>query len=873
MPALVQPHSQDGVAGLQERREDGDVGRRARVRLDVGVVRAEQLLGPVDGELLHDVHILAAAVVALAGVALGVLVGQHRPLRFEHGAGDDVLRRDQFQLVVLPAFLFLDGGIDLRVGLRQRRVPPDQVFVLLTHEVMFQKGQSVAPSKSFCAFALMIHHSGGKLQGKAAALLQTCCLTCLDAVPLGNSYQWCEQEYRRTLEWLTEMPPLSAHGIDNAVTHLSTSQAFVHYTLFVSMMALGAAFVFFLVSKEKILPEYRGTLTTSALICGVAAVAYYYLTTEYGPGKPFPTDVRYVDWTVTTPLLLLKYPEMLRLRGFAFAWKLVLADLFMIVTGFIGELYGSTVDGHWVPNAANSVEMHYLWGAISTVGYLVILYLLLTEGSRLAKTQPVPIQHGIKSMNMYIWSLWGVYPLVYILEGMSAGNPEHQHGLGQRRLGGGGRHQQGRLRPDGLLRRPRPVRRRPGGRPSACRKPPASGTPTWSSVRRGRDMAGNAGPYVILGAGCAGLSLCYDLLEAGVTEDIVLLDRRTAFPDDRTWCFWNVRPHPFLPLVTHCWHGWRVYGPDGEEVRHTGAAIGYARLRAADFYGAVLERIARAPNVSLRLGESVEGYTEDATAFASDGTRRDPGRAGLRRARRGAHGGRPAPALPGATIQTSAPAFDPSCPTLMDFRVAQDDGVRFLYVLPLSPTEALVEDTCLGGPSLSPEAHRAAIADYARRVYGIERLPGAAGGGRVHPHARRAAPPAPGPARLADRPGGRGEQAEQRLHLPADPGAVPAAGGGGPRRGRWSAAPRRFAPRRFAFYDAAFLEAFAKHPERFPAYFCRLFQRVGPDALARFLSETSTWPDEWQVAAALPPGPFLRAAWAAAPQWLPHLLP
>ena len=219
------------------------------------------------------------------------------------------------------------------------------------------------------------------------------------------------------------MPPLSAHGIDNAVTHLSTSQAFVHYTLFVSMMALGAAFVFFLVSKEKILPEYRGTLTTSALICGVAAVAYYYLTTEYGPGKSFPTDVRYVDWTVTTPLLLLKYPEMLRLRGFAFAWKLVLADLFMIVTGFIGELYGSTVDGHWVPNAANSVEMHYLWGAVSTVGYVVILYLLLTEGSRLAKTQPVPIQHGIKSMNMYIWSLWGVYPLVYILEGMSAGNP------------------------------------------------------------------------------------------------------------------------------------------------------------------------------------------------------------------------------------------------------------------------------------------------------------------------------------------------------------------------------------------------------------------------------------------------------------------
>ena len=216
------------------------------------------------------------------------------------------------------------------------------------------------------------------------------------------------------------MPPLSAHGADDAVTLLTTSQAFVHYSLFVAMFALGAAFVFFLVSKEKLLPQYRGTSLTSAMICGVAAVAYYFLTSEYGPGKPFPTDIRYVDWTVTTPLLLIKYPEMLRLRGFAFAWKLVLADLFMIVTGFIGELYGRTVNGHWAPNVPGGIAAHYWWGGISTLGYVVILFLLLTEGARLAKTQPAPIQHGIKSMNLYLVSLWGVYPIVYWAEGLSA---------------------------------------------------------------------------------------------------------------------------------------------------------------------------------------------------------------------------------------------------------------------------------------------------------------------------------------------------------------------------------------------------------------------------------------------------------------------
>ena len=209
-------------------------------------------------------------------------------------------------------------------------------------------------------------------------------------------------------------------GFDNTVTHWTTSQAFVHYSLFTAMFALGAAFVFFLTEKEKILPAYRGTMITSAMICGVAAVSYFFITNQYAPDRDFPTMVRYFDWTITTPLLLLKYPEMLKVKGFSFAWKLVIADLFMIVTGFIGELYGSTVHGHWFPDTPGAIGAHYVWGAISTLGYLAILYFVLTEGNRLAKAQPLPIRHGIKSMNLYLVSLWGVYPLIYWFEGLSA---------------------------------------------------------------------------------------------------------------------------------------------------------------------------------------------------------------------------------------------------------------------------------------------------------------------------------------------------------------------------------------------------------------------------------------------------------------------
>lgn len=79
---------------------------------------------------------------------------------------------------------------------------------------------------------------------------------------------------------------------------------------------------------------------------------------------------------------------MLRLRSFRLAWMLVLADLFMIVSGFVGEMYGTSMNGHWYPHRAGEVGRHSLWGVVSTLGYAVTLCLLLNESARLARTQP-----------------------------------------------------------------------------------------------------------------------------------------------------------------------------------------------------------------------------------------------------------------------------------------------------------------------------------------------------------------------------------------------------------------------------------------------------------------------------------------------------
>ena len=74
--AVGEVHRQDAVARLEHGEIDRHVRLAAGVGLDVDVVAAEELPGPVDGELLDDIHVLATAVPASAGITLGIFVGE-----------------------------------------------------------------------------------------------------------------------------------------------------------------------------------------------------------------------------------------------------------------------------------------------------------------------------------------------------------------------------------------------------------------------------------------------------------------------------------------------------------------------------------------------------------------------------------------------------------------------------------------------------------------------------------------------------------------------------------------------------------------------------------------------------------------------------
>ena len=236
--------------------------------------------------------------------------------------------------------------------------------------------------------------------------------------------------------------------------------------------------------------------------------------------------------------------------------------------------------------------------------------------------------------------------------------------------------------------------------------------------------------HVILGAGCAGLSLCYYLLEQGVESPILVLDQKNNFADDRTWCFWDMEPTPFSHLAIHHWNSWSLHALGNSVVQET-SNYPYLCLTAAHFYEHVLEHLAQHENVILKLGEAAQSYKEYAdetyvrtsrdiytTRHVFDGRGLSPGSTVFEGARRKATW------VPqkfvGLRLRSKKPVFDPGTCTLMDFELSQKRGLRFVYVLPFTRQEALVENVYLSDAKISTEEYREEIRDYLDGRYELQ---------------------------------------------------------------------------------------------------------------------------------------------------------
>lgn len=179
---------------------------------------------------------------------------------------------------------------------------------------------------------------------------------------------------------------------------------YVGFTFFIGSMAMMAATVFFFVQMVRVEGKWRDSMLVAGLITFIAAVHYFYMREYWTENQSSPTEFRYIDWILTVPLMCVEFFLILRAVGAtqSLLWKMIGYSLLMLVAGYLGE----TVFRDQSP----------LWGAISTVGYVGILYeVWLGSAKKLAGNSNDPkLQGAIKSLGWFVLVGWAIYPIGYM---------------------------------------------------------------------------------------------------------------------------------------------------------------------------------------------------------------------------------------------------------------------------------------------------------------------------------------------------------------------------------------------------------------------------------------------------------------------------
>ena len=201
----------------------------------------------------------------------------------------------------------------------------------------------------------------------------------------------------------------------------------VYNVLSFALASMLATFIFLLVVQGRVLPRYRQALVISAMVCLIAAYHYYRIFNSFGEayiavgegspatamdamsyvlvnGEGFNEGYRYVDWLLTVPLLLFETVAVLALAPQirkSLLMKLIPASALMIILGYPGEIAMDTA-----PKA--------IWGALSTIPFLYILYILFVELNKAAKNQPNQVGKDLAGLRWLLLATWGVYPISYM---------------------------------------------------------------------------------------------------------------------------------------------------------------------------------------------------------------------------------------------------------------------------------------------------------------------------------------------------------------------------------------------------------------------------------------------------------------------------
>ncbi|MEY4262925.1 MAG: hypothetical protein RLY88_633 [Actinomycetota bacterium] len=198
------------------------------------------------------------------------------------------------------------------------------------------------------------------------------------------------------------------------------------FNLVYNILSLGLASmlftsIFLFIGRERVLPRYRMAVMVSGTVTAIATYHYFRMFDNFNHAFAGTTNnpdaynvgYRYVDWLLTVPLLLVELVAVLALAKAAQSSilnRLVPAAAAMIILGYPGD---AKLDIMGIPAS--------VWGLLSTIPFLYILYVLFIELGKSLSRQSEAVQKKVKLLRILLIATWGVYPITFILAMGSTG--------------------------------------------------------------------------------------------------------------------------------------------------------------------------------------------------------------------------------------------------------------------------------------------------------------------------------------------------------------------------------------------------------------------------------------------------------------------
>jgi len=188
--------------------------------------------------------------------------------------------------------------------------------------------------------------------------------------------------------------------------------------------------------------------------------------------------------------------------------------------------------------------------------------------------------------------------------------------------------------------------------------------------------------YVIIGGGCAGLSLAYELETHKKLEDktLAIIEPRSEYKRDKTWSFWKILNHNFDDCVKKSWNNFSIKtSSNSKDIKCDN--FPYQSIDSELFYKKVINLLKKNKNISFY--KNIQEINSDNSFIFNSVPSFKIDQNNLWQ-----H-------FYGVEIETVDNFFDDNIINLMNFDCEQRNCVHFFYTLPFNKNKALIETTWL----------------------------------------------------------------------------------------------------------------------------------------------------------------------------------